>query len=52
MFFLRAHYRHPEFRLGVRDSLGVAPGIAAWGLMTGVAMVNSGMSTAEALLMS
>ena len=33
------------------DSLTVAPGIAAWGLMTGVAMMNSGMSTAEALLM-
>jgi predicted branched-subunit amino acid permease len=30
---------------------GVAPGIAAWGLMTGVAMVKSGMSTIEALLM-
>jgi predicted branched-subunit amino acid permease len=52
VFLLRAHYRHPEFRIGVMDSLGVAPGIAAWGLMTGVAMVNSGMSTAEALLMS
>ena len=49
---MRAHYRQPEFRLGVIDSLGIAPGIAAWGLMTGVAMVNSGMSTAEALLMS
>ena len=33
------------------DSLTVAPGIAAWGLMTGVAMMNSGMSTTEALLM-
>ena len=32
--------------------LGVAPGIAAWGLMTGVAMVKSGMSTVEALLMA
>jgi hypothetical protein len=26
----------------------VAPGIAAWGLMTGVAMVKSGMSVVEA----
>ena len=51
MFFLPGNYRHPEFRQGVLDSLGVAPGIAAWGLMTGVAMMNSGMSTAEALLM-
>ena len=52
MFFISAHYRHPEFRRGALDSLGVAPGLAAWGLMTGVAMVKSGMSTAEALLMS
>ncbi len=52
MFFLRKHYRHPEFRQGAMDSLGVAPGIAAWGMMTGVAMMNSGMSTMEALLMS
>jgi len=51
MFFLPAHHRHAEFRRGVVDMLGVAPGIAAWGLMTGVAMVKSGMSTVEALLM-
>lgn len=31
--------------------LAVAPGLAAWGLMTGVAMVKTGMSTFEALLM-
>jgi predicted branched-subunit amino acid permease len=29
-----------------------APGIAAWGLMTGVAMVKSGMSVVESLLMT
>lgn len=52
MFFLRSHYSHPEFRQGALDSLAVAPGLAAWGLMTGVAMVKSGMSTLEALLMS
>lgn len=52
MFFLPANYRHPAFRRGVADMLGVATGISAWGLMTGVAMVNSGMSTAEALLMA
>ena len=51
MFFLRSHYQHPEFRQGALDSLGAAPGLAAWGLMTGVAMMQSGMSTAEALLM-
>ena len=32
--------------------MSVAPGIAAWGLMTGVAMVKSGLSVVEALLMS
>ncbi|WP_296510121.1 AzlC family ABC transporter permease [Rhodoferax sp.] len=52
MFFLPANYRHPEFRKGFADMAGVAPGIAAWGLMTGVAMVKSGLSTAEALLMA
>ena len=52
MFFLSRHYRHPEFRRGALDALAVAPGLAAWGLMTGVAMVKSGMSTFEALLMT
>lgn len=32
--------------------LAVAPGFAAWGLMTGVAMVKSGMSALEATLMT
>lgn len=52
MFFLPANYRHPEFRRGFADMAGVAPGIAAWGLMTGVAMVKSGMGTVEALFMA
>ena len=43
---------HPEFRAGAREISGVAPGLAAWGLMTGVAMVQSGMSTVEALAMT
>ena len=51
MFFQRSNFRHPEFRIGALDSLAVAPGLAAWGLMTGVAMVKSGMSTFESLLM-
>ncbi len=45
-------FRHPEFRVGARDMVPVAPGIAAWGLMTGVAMVKSGMSLFEAVLMA
>ena len=52
MILQRAYRRDPEFHRGVVDMLGVAPGIAAWGLMTGVAMVKSGMSTVEALLMA
>lgn len=52
MFFLPAVHRHPEFRAGMRATGGVAPGIAAWGLMTGVAMVKSGMSVAEAVAMT
>ncbi|ARV19753.1 Inner membrane protein YgaZ [Curvibacter sp. AEP1-3] len=52
MFFLAENRRHPEFRRGFADMAGVAPGIAAWGLMTGVAMVKSGLSPVEALLMA
>jgi predicted branched-subunit amino acid permease len=52
MFLLRENYQHPAFRRGVLDMAGAAPGIAAWGLMTGVAMVKSGMGTFEALLMA
>ena len=48
----RAWWQHPEFQRGMRDMAAVAPGLAAWGLMTGVAMVNSGMSTFEAVAMS
>jgi predicted branched-subunit amino acid permease len=52
MFFLRSVHGHPEFREGMRATSGVAPGIAAWGLMTGVAMVKSGMSVVEAVAMT
>jgi predicted branched-subunit amino acid permease len=52
MFFQSANFRHPEFRVGMRDFQRLAPGIAAWGLMTGVAMVKSGLGVAESLLMA
>uniref|UniRef100_UPI003784A47C AzlC family ABC transporter permease n=1 Tax=Caenimonas koreensis TaxID=367474 RepID=UPI003784A47C len=52
MFLLRANYTHPAFREAARDMLPLATGIAAWGLMTGVAMVKSGMSVFEALAMT
>jgi predicted branched-subunit amino acid permease len=52
MFFLRSVHSHPEFRRGMLATAAVAPGIAAWGLMTGVAMVKSGMSVIEAVAMT
>jgi predicted branched-subunit amino acid permease len=52
VFFLRSNYRHPAFREGVRDMAPLGTGLAAWGLMTGVAMVKSGMSVLEALAMA
>lgn len=44
--------RHPQFHRGAMDLLPIAIGIGAWGMMTGVAMVKSGMSVAEATLMT
>lgn len=44
--------RDPEFRRGAREMSGVSLGIAAWGLVTGVAMVKSGLSVPLALAMS
>jgi len=45
-------WRHPEFRRGAADLGGASLGIAAWGLVTGVAMVKSGLSVPLALLMT
>ncbi len=47
-----AYTRQPAFREGVRELIGPALGIAAWGLVTGVAMVKSGMGVGVAVLMS
>lgn len=52
LFLKQAHRARPEYMQGVRDQASVAMGIAAWGLMTGVAMVKSGMSVLEAVLMT
>jgi len=52
MFLSSSIRRQPEFREGMRDMSSVALGIGAWGLMTGVAMVKSGMSVFEAVAMS
>lgn len=45
-------WRHPEFARGAREMSGVALGIAAWGLVTGVAMAKSGLPLPLAVLMS
>ncbi|MBI3367721.1 MAG: AzlC family ABC transporter permease [Burkholderiales bacterium] len=45
-------WRHPEFARGAKDMSGVALGIAAWGLVTGVTMIKSGMGLGSVLVMS
>jgi predicted branched-subunit amino acid permease len=52
MFFRSYNYKHPAFRLGVSSTASTLPGLAAWGLMTGVAMINSGLSVFEASAMT
>lgn len=52
MTSLRALLHDSHFRRGARDMLDFAPGIAAWGLVTGVAMAKSGLSIPLAVLMT
>lgn len=47
-----APWRHPEFRRGAQEMTGIALGIGAWGLVTGVAMVKSGLEPGLAVMMS
>lgn len=49
---LRATVVHPAYRRGVADMGSAAVGVGAWGLVTGVAMVKSGMSVPLAIIMS
>lgn len=44
--------RRPMFREGAREAAPMAIGIAAWGLVAGVAMVKSGMGIPLAIFMS
>ncbi len=44
--------RHPEFARGAQEMVGVALGIGAWGLVTGMAMVKGGLEPWAAVLMS
>jgi len=52
MFLSSSVRSQPEFREGIRDMSPIALGIGAWGLMTGVAMLKSGMSVIEAVAMT
>ena len=45
-------WREPEFGLGVREMAVVSLGVAAWGLVTGMAMVNSGLGVPLSVFMS
>ena len=49
-------YRDPawqsELRRGLRAAIPAAPGVIAWGLVTGVAMVKSGLAVHWAILIS
>lgn len=40
------------FRRGARELLPLSPGVFAWGLVTGVAMVKSGLTVAQAIGLS
>ena len=52
MFLSPKLFRHPQLKVGMLELAPQAPGVAAWGLMTGVAMVKSGMSVFESLAMT
>ncbi|MBW8845887.1 MAG: AzlC family ABC transporter permease [Burkholderiales bacterium] len=49
---LRALAADPDFRSGARDMASPSLGLAAWGLVTGVTMVKSGLSLQLAMGMS
>ncbi len=49
---IRTSLAHPQFVVGVREMASVAPGIAAWGVMTGAAMADSGLSMVAVLMMA
>lgn len=52
MFLSRSNYTHPEYWQGAKDCVVMLPGMAAWGLMMGVTMVNAGMSVTESAAMT
>ncbi len=52
MFWQSRLHAHPEFKLGMHHYAQQALGQVAWGLMTGVAMVKSGMGVFESVAMT
>lgn len=53
MAYLRLNAaQHAAFRAGFADMLGPAPGVLAWGLVTGVAMVKMGLGTTASVAVS
>lgn len=44
LFYKPRYYRDPEFWIGVKEFASIGIGIGAWGLMSGVSMVQLGMS--------
>ena len=48
----RSLLREPHFRRGARDMMSFGPGLAAWGVVTGVAMTQSGLGVGLSILMS
>lgn len=44
--------RDPQFRRGMAEMIPMLPGISAWGLVTGVAMVKSGLGVPLSMLMT
>lgn len=49
---MTAFVQHIEYRRGAREMAAPVLGMAAWGLVTGVAMVKSGLTVAQALAMT
>jgi predicted branched-subunit amino acid permease len=52
MFLSRSNYSHTAYWRGAKDCVSMLPGMAAWGLMMGVTMVNTGMSVVESVAMT
>jgi predicted branched-subunit amino acid permease len=48
----RHWWRDPDFMRGVREMAPLMPAVAAWGVVTGVTMANSGMGLVLAVTMS